>query len=359
MSAGNALLILTRVGFEEDLIQEFNAWLQQKQLRAELSHPQAAVVFVHAPSGNGVITTIAQRLRDWRSDLSFAREILLVLADLDQLERGDRVAPIERAVRDLLANNAALHFASIEVYAPDAETSKPLEPLCRHLQKALSGSIPTRDDAFGQSLHILLLSNQRAVITLSKQTMSAPVPGGIARLKFPAAAPSRSTLKLDEAFLYLLSTGEQARWLRRGGTAVDLGACPGGWTYQLVRRGMQVQAVDNGKIADVLMRSGLVEHVRADGFKYFPKKAVDWMVCDMVENPLKVAALCAQWLSSKRCKYIMVNFKLPMKKRLAALEQAQQILLRELGDSLIWRAKQLFHDREEVTCLITRREYLR
>jgi 23S rRNA C2498 (ribose-2'-O)-methylase RlmM len=34
-------------------------------------------------------------------------------------------------------------------------------------------------------------------------------------------------------------------------------------------------------------------------------------------------------------------------------------LLRELGDSLIWRAKQLFHDREEVTCLITRREYLR
>ena len=30
---------------------------------------------------------------------------------------------------------------------------------------------------------------------------------------------------------------------------VDLGACPGGWTYQLVKRGLFVYAVDHGKMA--------------------------------------------------------------------------------------------------------------
>ena len=31
--------------------------------------------------------------------------------------------------------------------------------------------------------------------------------------------------------------------------AVDLGACPGGWTYQLVKRNMWVYSVDNGPMA--------------------------------------------------------------------------------------------------------------
>ncbi|MBK6435110.1 MAG: hypothetical protein IPF83_04000 [Rhodanobacteraceae bacterium] len=33
----------------------------------------------------------------------------------------------------------------------------------------------------------------------------------------------------------------------------------------------------------------MVDHLRADGFRYQPNKAVEWMVCDMVEQPIKVA----------------------------------------------------------------------
>lgn len=71
---------------------------------------------------------------------------------------------------------------------------------------------------------------------------------GIPRLKFPADAPSRSTLKLEEAILTFIPRHEESKRLNENMVGVDLGACPGGWTYQLVKRGLFVYAVDHGKM---------------------------------------------------------------------------------------------------------------
>ena len=65
--------------------------------------------------------------------------------------------------------------------------------------------------------------------------------------------PSRSTLKLDEAFQTFIPKYVHDERMHGGLYAVDLGACPDGWTYQLVQRGMFVQAVDNGAMDDKLM----------------------------------------------------------------------------------------------------------
>ncbi len=59
--------------------------------------------------------------------------------------------------------------------------------------------------------------------------------------------PSRSTLKLEEAFHVFIPADEWDERLANGMYAVDLGACPGGWTYQLVKRNMWVSSVDNGR----------------------------------------------------------------------------------------------------------------
>ena len=60
---------------------------------------------------------------------------------------------------------------------------------------------------------------------------------------------------------------------------------------------MMVQAVDNGPMADSLMETGQVEHIREDGFKYRPKRRnVTWLVCDMVEKPARVGELMTAWL---------------------------------------------------------------
>jgi 23S rRNA (cytidine2498-2'-O)-methyltransferase len=348
----HALLLLTRPGFEPDLHLELADWLKVRDVAVLPADCGPGALMLRGTPGQ--MQAIWQRWRDWRLESVFTREFLGVFAELPALSRGSRV--------EALLAEWALHavpISALNVYAPDAESTRPLLPMTSSLENSLRAKIALTPEAYDTSLHIVFLGSEHCVLALGHQHKSAPAPGGIPRLKFPPAAPSRSTLKLDEAFLCLLTHAERARWLERGMTAVDLGACPGGWTYQLVRRGISVVAVDNGAMSDTLMRSGKVEHVREDGFRFRPKRPVDWLVCDMVEAPQKVAALAVHWLMEKRCKFVMVNLKLPMKKRFAELQKCRALAAAQLGDSLVWRCKQLYHDREEVTVLLTRSEYLR
>jgi 23S rRNA (cytidine2498-2'-O)-methyltransferase len=180
---------------------------------------------------------------------------------------------------------------------------------------------------------------------------------GIVRQSMPAEAPSRSTLKLAEAIEVFMDRSEQTRLLRQGMTAVDLGAAPGGWTWQLVRRGIRVTAVDNGPMKGVLTKHPLVEHLKQDGFKFAPRKTVDWLVCDMVEKPSKVAKLIEDWFAAGWCRHAIFNLKLPMKQRLAALDSALGGIRKRLDEEGInYRimTKQLYHDREEVTVFLTK-----
>ena len=83
-----------------------------------------------------------------------------------------------------------------------------------------------------------------------------------------------------------------------------------------------------------------------------PNVPVDWMVCDMVEQPARIATLVARWLSQGWARHIVFNLKLPMKKRLAEVDRCRAILQKvadETGKPLILSVKQLYHDREEVT----------
>lgn len=133
--------------------------------------------------------------------------------------------------------------------------------------------------------------------------------------------------------------------------AVDLGAAPGGWSWLLVARSIRVIAVDNGPMDPVLMESGLVEHRREDGFRFRPQKPVDWLVCDMVEQPARIAALVAEWLANDRCRRAIFNLKLPMKRRYQEVQRCAEIIRERLEGVREYRLafKQLCHDREEVT----------
>jgi 23S rRNA (cytidine2498-2'-O)-methyltransferase len=177
---------------------------------------------------------------------------------------------------------------------------------------------------------------------------------GIPRLRMPAGAPSRSTQKLAEAFATFLDDDE-ASVLRAGQRAVDLGAAPGGWSWQLAHRGLRVTAVDNGALKGEVARDPLVTHVRADGFRYRPKRAVDWVVCDIVDQPSRVAALMARWIGERLARHAIFNLKLPMKERYAAVEAAAATIDAGLGDTeATLRFRQLYHDREEVTGYLAR-----
>jgi 23S rRNA (cytidine2498-2'-O)-methyltransferase len=347
-STYSALLAYTRPGFESECAQELQAWAATRDATgyAKADRDAAHVQFV-ATTGNLPEPT-------WR-ELVFARQVLRVVAEIPDLEPKDRLAPILESV-------AGQRFADVWVETPDSAAGAEIKGLARSFEPVLVAALRKRgalDAEAPRRLHVCFLSGTRAIVASADVARAAPWPLGIPRLKLPREAPSRSALKIEEAWLTLMSEAERGRWLAPGLTAVDLGAAPGGWTWQLARKSLRVVAVDNGPLREHVLDTGLVEHVRADGFRYRPKKGVDWVVCDMVEQPSRVAALMAAWLAEGHARAALFNLKLPMKKRW----QETRLCLDGLRDSLAgatprgarsgstWdlRAKQLYHDREEIT----------
>ena len=167
--------------------------------------------------------------------------------------------------------------------------------------------------------------------------------GGQRRMADDPLAPSRSYLKVEEAYVVL------GREPAAGETVCDLGAAPGGWSYSAARRGARVVAIDNGPLAETAMATGLIEHLRADGFSWQPPRMLDWMVCDMVEQPRRVASRMAEWFANGWCRRAIFNLKLPMKKRWQETRLCLDLFEQQAGRPLTVLAKQLYHDREEIT----------
>ena len=116
---------------------------------------------------------------------------------------------------------------------------------------------------------------------------------------------------------------------------------------------LMVLSIDNGPLRAHVLDTGLVEHLRADGFHWHPANPLDWMVCDMVEQPAKVAARMAKWFAEGWCRHAVFNLKLPMKKRWQETRLCLDLFEDQAGKPLTVRAKQLYHDREEITVFAT------
>ena len=288
--------------------------------------------------------------------LIFARQMFAVAAEFTELPPEDRISPILAELSDI---EAFPRCGDLRIETPDTNEAKELLKFCRKftvpLRQALRGKgiLFNKDNPKKPVLHVCFVGPGHCYIGYSYTGNNSPFFMGIPRLKFPADAPSRSTLKLEEAFHVFIPKEEWDTRLASGMWAVDLGACPGGWTYQLVKRSMFVHAIDNGAMADSLMETGQVKHHMEDGFKFEPpRKNVTWLVCDMVEKPSRVAQLMGEWIISGWAKEAIFNLKLPMKGRYdEVLEDIENLkyFLTENGVKFRLQAKHLYHDREEIT----------
>lgn len=243
----------------------------------------------------------------------------------------------------------------------DTNEGKEVSTFCKKfeapLRKALLKAGRLVEDAKKPRLLLTFKSGREVFAGIAEADNLAMWPMGIPRLKFPREAPSRSTLKLEEAWHHFIPREQWDQRLAPGMTAVDLGAAPGGWTWQLVNREIRVTAVDNGPMAESLMYSGFVVHQRADGFTFRPRHPVHWMVCDIVEKPARTASMIETWLGEGLCREAVVNLKLPMKQRYAEVRRLLERIasgLAERGMKVSIGCKQLYHDREEVTCHLRR-----
>lgn len=354
VAQGPTLLATCRAGFEPEVIAEWTALVgaspSSTTAVANSGVVSATFSFSHAKM-------VANTLQ---SPQIFARTVMSSNAVPIVLGLQDRVTPIVDAAVAFITQRGIKTIAAVWIEFPDTNEGKSLTKLAG----ALTSRVEEKLEALGlinetarKRLHVFLSTKQEARIgCVDIDAASASMwLLGIPRLRMPKDAPSRSAAKLAEAIHYFFGDDDE-RMLQPDMRAVDLGAAPGGWTWQLIHRGLSVIAVDNGPMKGELVDNAMVRHLREDGFRYLPKKPVDWMVCDIVESPSRIATLVAKWIGEGWARHVIFNLKLPMKKRYAEVERCRAIIeealeekLGEKSKRIELRFKHLYHDREEVT----------
>ena len=344
------LLYYCRAGFEADCAEEITATALDAGADGvcEFASHQAYVLWLPARR--------QQRWTPHIDALVFARQKIDRLMSVDELHATDRVTPLIAAAKSL-----GMRFSALWIEAPDTDAGRRLLASVRGLadpiQAALrdTGLLPA--GARSPRLHVCFVSRSRAFIGITHPQDSAPWPMGIPRLRSPAGSPSRSGMKLVEALTTFVAEDALPARMRPGRVAIDLGAAPGGWSRVLADRGLRVIAVDNGPIAREVLATQLVEHRRADAFRFRPERPVDWMVCDVIAAPARIAALAAQWIARGWCRECIFNLKLPNKARWREVVRCRDVIERALADAAgdhALRIKHLYHDREEVTAHLRR-----
>ena len=170
--------------------------------------------------------------------------------------------------------------------------------------------------------------------------------GGEIRFRKAPERISRSEFKLLEA----LETFRVE--LPEHGRALDLGAAPGGWTRILLDRGLEVTAVDPAELDPRLAGRPGLRQIRARFEEAKLAGPFDVILNDMRMDARDSARLmaAAARLAAPGAPALM-TLKLPENRMALTAEAALRILGR---DWTVVVARQLFHNRNEVTVLLRR-----
>ena len=225
-----------------------------------------------------------------------------------------------------------------------------------HINKTLAEAIAEETGAVEsikkpQIVVSLLCTTDKAYvgISLAKDNLS-DWPGGARHFAQTPEQISRAEFKLLEALEVFGLT------LPTKGRVLDLGAAPGGWTRLLLEAGLHVVAVDPANLDPRLKGQPRLEHYRGYAEDYLEhaikaRKRFDLIVNDMRMDARDAARLLGQASEClQRDGFVVSVFKLPHATPdfhpVPTLKQALNLLSKHYG---IVQARQLFHNRQEVT----------
>ena len=205
---------------------------------------------------------------------------------------------------------------------------------------------PTDDELF---IQVLLTSPRTGLFSVCTPAQRTTLRRCLSR--FPAGQiavpederpPSRAFMKVLQAELHL------GRSMKAGETAVDLGACPGGWSYVAVQRGMTVVAVDRTPLREDLMANAALTFIRGDAFKWRPPAPVDWLLCDVIAFPERTLEMLKDWLGARLCRRLVVTVKFKGEADYPTLEHVKKLLKSNTRE---WCIRHLPTNRNEVTVI--------
>jgi len=282
-------------------------------------------------------------LNNTEADLEELAVTLAGLPTFLMLERGQRFAVQTRIVQE-------------EGTGPRAYSSGKINQLLAAAIVEETGAI---EEIKKPEIVVSLLCTQESAymgISLARDNLSA-WPGGMRHFAQRPEQISRAEFKLLEA---LETFGVE---LPSPGRALDLGAAPGGWTRLLLEAGLKVVAVDPAKLDPRLVRRPGLTHFRGSAEQYLEseKSVKKPQPFDVITNDMRMDARdAARLLIEMRGKlrpdgFILSTLKLPHATAsidpLKNLRGAMSLLSRYFD---IVRAKQLFHNRQEVTVIVAR-----
>ncbi len=117
--------------------------------------------------------------------------------------------------------------------------------------------------------------------------------------------PNRAYLKLWE------SLTRATHMPKAGDVCLDLGACPGGWTWVLQGLGAKVISVDKAPLAPHVAALPNVKYVQQSAFGLKPADigAVDWLFSDIICYPERLLRLVKEWKASGLVKNMICTIK--------------------------------------------------
>lgn len=172
--------------------------------------------------------------------------------------------------------------------------------------------------------------------------------GGAMRFQKEEGQVSRAKFKLLEAEERF---GLDFTQFRR---AVDIGAAPGGWTSLLLERGVEVTAIDPGDLHPSLQGHEKLTYLKKNASDVsLAEGAFDLLVCDMSWSPKQMAKLVSELLDALQSGgTAIITVKLMHKKPFQTVKET----VAAFGEQMeLLRAKQLFHNREELTLYLKKR----
>lgn len=129
--------------------------------------------------------------------------------------------------------------------------------------------------------------------------------GEVTFVEDKATPPNRAYLKLWEALTRL------GRRPGEGDRCMDLGACPGGWTWVLHECGASVIAVDKAPLDPAIAALPRVEYRQDSAFAIRPDQVgpLDWLTCDVICYPDRLLRLVETWHGSGLVKNFVCTIK--------------------------------------------------
>lgn len=249
----------------------------------------------------------------------------------------DRLFIVEGPQKDLIfAQNTWLDVQSAKVNSI-GEAAKALKasgklwaPYEHQLHRRMSliqeqlPKIKSKPFEFGQALKFPQLGawtlEEANTLWFSPKTTSV-FPNGEIEFAETKAAPSRAYLKLWEFFTIEKITP------KKSDICMDMGACPGGWTWVLKDLCKEVIAIDKAPLVPELQKNPKIKILKKDAFVLKPEDIgpIDWLFSDIICYPPKLLELVQNWRASGLVKNFVCTIKFQGETDFETLEEFQKI----------------------------------